>query len=151
MDCKFDDEEGGGGVSFTTDNILHYLGVIEERTLEIIANYQRIMEVSDKEQSKKERVFANNELPMGLDAFIGAAEPVSVNPPRLLDYSSDESGDDEARDFSLKPLHRSDINYSTIASRAPPQGTGRPKRKTVVRGRRGSMFQLKPSSTREIV
>ncbi|KAL7531649.1 hypothetical protein ACHAXR_004153 [Thalassiosira sp. AJA248-18] len=152
LDCKFDEEEGGG-ISITTDNILHYLGIIEERTLEIISNYQRMKEMSDKQPTIKETSFGNDLLPMGLGAFLGAAEPVSVNPPRLLDYSSDESGD-EGMDSSLKPLHRSDINYSKIASRAPPPSMRRGNRKTIT-GRRGSqIFQGRSSmfsSTREIV
>lgn len=138
----------------TTDNILHYLGIIEERTLEIISNYHRMKEMADKENECKKSPFAND-LPMDLNAFIGAVEPVSVNPPRLLDYSSDEDEGEDGMDSSLRPLHRSDINYSKIASRASI-GTGRANRKTMVKGRRGSQMMFHPrtsmlSTTREVV
>ena len=114
LDCKFSENEGG--VSLTTDNILHYLGIIEERTIEIVSSYQRMQEMSDNKHATFGKDLSFDMHP-GLDSMLGA-EPVSVNPPRLLDYSSDESGDDGV-DSSLKPLHRSEINYSRIASRAP--------------------------------
>ena len=157
LECEFDEKEGG--ISLTTDNILHYLGIIEERTMDIISNYQRMTKMSNSEKtniSSYDTAFGKNQplgMSPGLDALIGA-EPVSVNPPRLLDYSSDESGDDGV-DSSLKPLHRSDINYSKIASRALTSvgASSRGNRKTI-NGRRGSlMFQRSSmlSSTREVV
>ncbi|KAL9182288.1 hypothetical protein ACHAXT_012940 [Thalassiosira profunda] len=132
LDCKFDD--GEGGVSLTTDNILHWLGIIEERTLEILSNYQRLPESSeDASNSRAGSSFAKN-LPLGLDAFVGAAEKVSVNPPPLLDDTSVESGD-EGESRSIVPVHRASINYSKIAGHA-----GLLPRRTV-RGRRSSLFQ----------
>lgn len=147
LDCKFDEEEGG--VSLTTDNILRYLGIIEERAMEIISGHHRMKEKAADNNT------ADETLPLGLDAFLGASsEPVSVNPPRLLDYSTDdESGDDGS---VVRPQHRASMNYSKIASRASSVGTGgRGNRKTMVRGsRRTSLFQggrTSMFSTREVV
>ena len=73
---------------------------------------------------------------IGGGAAIGeAAAPISINVPPLLDYSSDESGD-EGVDSSLKPLHRSDINYTKIASILP--------KKKAIPGRMGWIFGLQP-------
>ena len=60
---------------------------------------------------------------------------VSMNPPRLLEYSSDESADDiDDADSSLpKPVHRQDINYSKLVSRASVVKA----RRTALTGRRG--------------
>ena len=68
-------------------------------------------------------------------AIGGAAAPISINAPRLLDYSSDESGD-EGVDSSLKPLHRSDMNYTKIVSILP--------KKKAIPGRMGWIFGLQP-------
>ena len=117
LDCKFEEEEGGG-ISLTTDNILHYLGIIEERTLEIISSYERGKKSGnsdDPHQTNSSNSFGKD-LPLstyhghgsGLKARpIGGSteQALMINPPRLLDYSSDdESADDEGCDSSLKPL-----------------------------------------------
>ncbi|KAL3765624.1 hypothetical protein ACHAW5_008281 [Stephanodiscus triporus] len=124
LNCKFDEE-------LTTDNILHYLGILEERALEIISNYLKTKEFSNGDRA--------NSMPLdkstGGRVAMGAAAPISVNAPRLLDYSSDDSGDEGGESW-MKPIHRSDMNYSKIASIVP-------KRKTIP-GRRGSIFGLQP-------
>ncbi|KAL7430737.1 hypothetical protein ACHAXH_004979 [Discostella pseudostelligera] len=123
LDFKFDDDEGGSTI--TTDNILHYLGVIEEKASEILSKYQRMTGVSQSKSLESDTVGNRDQ---------GGAGPISVNPPQLLDCSSDESGD-EGGESILKPLHRSDINYSKIASALS-------KRKTISSRRRGStIFQ----------
>ncbi len=130
LNCKFDEE-------LTTDNILHYLGIIEERALEIISNYLRAKEMSnglDRSNSSSGDILSS-------EKSTGAA-PISVSAPRLLDYSSDESGD-EGGESSLKPLHRSDMNYSKIASIIP-------KRKTM-NGKRGATFGLQPKRRTSVV
>ena len=140
VDCKF--EEGdGGGISLTTDNILHYLGVIEEKTMEIVSKYE-----STKKVSKHNNSFGK-EFPLtGLEArpIGGATKPPLVNPPRLLDYNTD-SGDDESDEGNLKPVHRSAVNYNKISSRVTAYGA-LPRRKTM--GRRGSSMFVPPPRTR---
>jgi hypothetical protein len=125
MDFKFDDEEGGSAI--TTDNILHYLGIIEEKASEIISKYQRMIGTSGVSGLESQTAAAVRDH--------GVAPPISVNPPQLLDCSSDESGDEGGGESTLKPLHRSDINYSKIASTLS-------KRRTISSRRRGStIFQ----------
>ena len=127
LDCKFEEEEGGG-VSLTTDNILHYLGIIEERTNEIISKYQNMK----KKSNSKEVDEGLRARPIG-GATSGAPR---VFVPRLLDFhsSDDESCDQDTS--SLMPVHRSEINYNKIAKRASAIGSMPNMRKTM--GRRGS-------------
>ncbi|KAL7490053.1 hypothetical protein ACHAW6_016121 [Cyclotella cf. meneghiniana] len=121
LDCEMDPEEGG--ISITTDNVLHYLGLIEEKSINIISNYKNLQMLSDETQ-RKDR--AQN---------VCSLRKVSINPPRLLEYSSDESADDlDDADSSLpKPVHRQDINYSKLVSRAPVVKS----RRKALAGRRG--------------
>jgi len=139
LDCDVDKEEGE--FSVTTDNILHYLGAIEERTMDIIANYQRVKKLSDDERANGSscgKTFGKDQS-LGKCFALVEAEPVSINPPRLLDYSSDESGD-EGADASLRPLHRSDINYSKIVARSSNAGTSSRGNRKTVSGRTGSQI-----------
>jgi hypothetical protein len=125
LDCQPSEEEGEP--SITTDNVLHYLGLVEERAIDIVSNYNRLQALSDNAH-KKRTSFNDN----------GGSRRVSINPPRLLDYSSDENSDDEddASSCLPKPVHRQDMNYSKLASRA---SMAKPRRKTFT-GRRGSLI-----------
>ena len=123
MNCKFDEE-------LTSDNILHYLGIVEERALEIVSKYLRTKNSSNPTTNNNSYGGSNN---MGVGTAARSASTISVNAPRLLDYSSDDSGEEGGE--SLKPVHRTDMNYSKIASTVP-------RRKTV--GRRGSIFGVRP-------
>lgn len=114
--------------------------MIEERTMDIISNYQRSKKMSDDEQAKTPNCVTAFGKVQPLGPSFGALldpEPVCVNPPRLLDYSSEESGD-EGAEASLRPLHRSDINYAKIAARSLTVAASR-GRKTI-NGRTGSQI-----------
>jgi len=43
LDCKVDSQEGE--IAVTTENILPYLGIIEEKTIGIIADYLKMKEM----------------------------------------------------------------------------------------------------------
>ena len=118
-----------GEISITTDNVLHYLGLVEEKAIGIVSNYTRLEDIRDSAQKNKMTFSDNNRSSM-----------LSINPPRLLDYSSEESADDgdDADSYVLKPVHRQSINYAKIAGRASVIAA-KPKRKTIT-GRRGSIF-----------
>ena len=105
--------------------------------MEIISNYLRTRELSNgvRADSSLGGNIPPEKSTGGGAAIGGAASPISIYAPRLLDYSSDESGD-EGVDSSLKPLHRSDMNYTKIASILP--------KKKAISGRRGSIFGLQP-------
>eukprot|EP00985_Skeletonema_marinoi_P015018 scaffold7664_cov89-Skeletonema_marinoi.AAC.2 len=122
LDCKVDSQEGE--IAVTTENILPYLGIIEEKTIAIISEYLKMKEMRQP----------NN---IGMQLMHGGRNTQSclqINPPRLVDYSSDESGDDGDEE-SLKPLHRENINHARISK------TFKGKRKTFNGGRRGSLYR----------
>ncbi len=129
MDVQFDDEEGGSTI--TTDNILHYLGIIEEKASEILSKNQQLANISESKSHESDTIGIREQ---------GVAPPISVNPPQLLDCSSDESGGEEGGESTLKPLYRSDIKYSKIASSLS-------KRKTLGRRKGSTTFQLRRLSS----
>ena len=116
LDCLPDDQERE--LSITTDNIIHYLGLVEEKAIDIVSNYKRLQNLSES-ANKNKLLFTNQSL----------SRRVSINPPRLLEYSSDENSDDEddASSGLPKPMHRQDINYAKMSSRI---SMAKPKRKT---------------------
>lgn len=120
LDCKVDSQEGE--VAVTTENILPYLGIIEEKTIAIISEYLKMREMRHP-----------NRASMHLRNCVRSTQSgLQINPPRLVDYSSDESGDDGDEESScLKPLHRENINHAKMPR------TIKGKRKTF-NSRRGS-------------
>ncbi len=125
LDCKVDTQEGE--IAVTTENILPYLGIIEEKTIAIISEYLKMREMRHP-----------NRASMHLRNSVRSTQSgLQINPPRLVDYSSDESGEDGDEESScLKPLHRENINHAKM-SRASFKG----KRKTFNGGRRGSVYR----------
>jgi len=124
LDCKVDSQEGE--IAVTTENILPYLGIIEEKTITIISEYLKMREMRHP-----------NRASMQLRNSVRSTQScLQINPPRLVDYSSDESGDDGDEESScLKPLHRDSINHAKMPR------TVKGKRKTFNGGRRGSVFR----------
>lgn len=127
LDCKCNDQDGE--TSITTDNVLDFLGLIEEKTIEIISKYRKMKDLSDYTEENPAGYTPNG------PSFSGALNLVAINPPRFLDYSSDESAEDGGE---LMPVHRESINYSKVEARASMMRRNPSKRKTV-NGRRGSM------------
>jgi hypothetical protein len=127
LDCKLDWDEGD--ISITTDNVLHYLVLVEAKAIAIVSNYKRLEYIRGSAQKNKMTFGDNNRSSM-----------LSIKPPRLLDYSSEDSVDDgdDADSYALKRVHRQSINYAKIAVRASVIAD-KPKRKTVT-GRQGSIF-----------
>lgn len=125
LDCKVDSQEGGE-IEVSTENILPYLGIIEEKTIGIVSKYLRVREMRHPERSDV-KLIGNTSGGGGLH----------INPPRLMDYSSDESGDDDDDDDgSCVPLHRSSINVSRIASRSCAPRRHRRRTSTMYSSRR---------------
>lgn len=124
LDCKVDSQEGE--IAVTTENILPYLGIIEEKTIAIISEYLKMREMRHPNRASMQLRNSVRSTQSGLQ----------INPPRLVDYSSDESGDDGDEESScLKPLHRENINHAKMTR------TFKGKRKTFNGGRRGSVYR----------
>jgi len=133
LDCQPSGE--GGELSITTDNVLHYLGLVEERAIDIVSNYNRLQALSDG--AHKNRVQTNGR---------ASSRRCSINPPRLIDTDSDNSEDDSSLP---RPVHRQDLasRASMLASRA---SMARQKRRTTFAGRRNSLAFLNGSSRQSI-
>jgi hypothetical protein len=106
--------------------VLHYLGLVEERAIDIVSNYNRLQAMTDS---------ANNKMSFSDQ---NGSRRLSINPPRLLDYSSDENSDDgDDASSCLRPVHRNDLDYSKLASRA---SMARQSSRKTITGRRGSLI-----------
>lgn len=101
---------------------MHYLGLIEERAIGIVSNYNRLQSMTDSVHKNGSSFTCRN-----------SSRRVSINPPRLLDYSSDENSDegDDASSCQPRPVNIKDLDYSKLASRAE---IARERRKTLRRG-----------------
>ena len=118
------DHETTETISITDTNVLQFLGLIEERTNQILTKYQgcfardmKILGRSDPSQFPTEPAETENEmsnsfsrineekshdkyvmpsvLGVGPEVPIGGGDQIHVNPPRLTDYSSDDNSLDE--------------------------------------------------------
>ena len=108
LDCKVDSQEGGE-IEVSTENILPYLGIIEEKTIGIVSKYLRVREMRHPERSDVKLIGSTGS---------GSGSGLHINPPSF--GSSDESGDDDDDDGDeqsscLKPVHRSNINVSRLS------------------------------------
>ena len=81
LDCKIHSHEGE--ITVTTENILPYLGIIEEKTIGIISKYLKLQEMRQPLSSGLKLIDADAG---GKQAHSG----LHINPPKLVDYSSDE-------------------------------------------------------------
>ena len=118
------DHEMTETVSITDTNVLQFLGLIEERTNEILSKYQgcfardiKILgqcgvsqlpsEIAEAEneisnsfsginqENSNEKYLMPSVLGVGPEVPIGGGDQIYVNPPRLTDYSSDDNSLDE--------------------------------------------------------
>ena len=124
LDCEVDSQENE--IAVTTENILPFLGLIEEKTIALISEYLM----------KKEMRFPNrSRMQVVTEGGRNSQSCLQINPPRLVDYSSDESGDEGDEESScLRPQHRENINHVKITK------TFKGKRKTSKR-RSSVIFQ----------
>ena len=140
LDCKLDQEEGSTPLS--TDNLIHFLGIIEERAVGIVSSYERLKEHdSEKEGSgvaspSVRSMFGRPSIPIGGE--VGATAAV-VNPPRLLDAESSDDDEDDESSQPVQPLHRNQLSEQSV-QRISFKGS---RRRTTIaggNGRRGSLY-----------
>lgn len=101
----------------TDSNMVHYLGVVEQKTNEVLAQYAEIRnallnpsEIKDAPKSPTPVISTvlgvGPKVPMGQDLL-------HVNPPKLDDYQSDdEEGDDDEDD--TRPFTRDELKARTM-------------------------------------
>lgn len=127
---KEDEDGGGSGGSgetlITESNLVHYLGLIEQKANAILAKYtavrQHLMQAPsagsgssanantiELTQSPSKSIVAvlgsGPKIPMGQDL-------VHINPPKLDDYQSDDEDADD--DVEMRPLTRDELKSRTL-------------------------------------
>ena len=112
--------------SVTEANMLQFLGIIEQRTNEILAVYHNIKAKERQRYAEKDSTkgaATPNVLGIGPTIPMGQ-DLIHINPPKLEEFSSDEEGSD-AEDEGTKPLTRDELKTKTFAR----IGKGSKKRK----------------------
>jgi len=130
LDCKISSGDRET-ISITNDNISQYLGIIERKTTEILAHYQRVEQLSQpdeesidcEERRNKRTQFSTNSS--------------MWNPPKLLDISSSDESGDEDDDSSIRPIFLSDIDYSRASASLEKK---REKQRSTMSMRRGNVI-----------
>jgi len=84
----------------------YFLGVIEQRTNEILSAYHKIKLQGGTSNEGLSMPFSKPSI-LGIGPTVPmGGEPLSVNPPKLADYSSDDGSSDEK---DLRPLTREEV------------------------------------------
>ncbi len=151
-------EDRVGEIGINDANMIHFMGLIEERTNEILNDYYRYDKVNAKERGANAAQRVHNLLGPGPQSP-KVEDNVCVNPPKLTDYSSDENSVDEVDDsrpltieeLKLKTLNR--MNRPRKKSLAAMQPPGGRKFGSFMIRRRGSLIipQNLPLSRKPVV
>ncbi len=151
LDCS---EDTSGEISVNEANILHFLGTIEDYTNRILNDHYFIQVNSEQEHEIDDEILSSSKAKDSdqLHYVIGvgptlpmAAESMNVNPPKLLDYSSDENSVDDG-DTGSRPLTLEEVKSKMKARINNQQRRKNPKNENQVNGRRGSILTRRRSS-----
>ena len=102
--------------SVTEANMLQFLGIIEQRTNEILSVYHTIKskeKAKYAEQDNSKGAATPNVLGLGPTIPMGQ-DLIHVNPPKLEEFISDEEGSDR-EDEATKPLTREELKTKTLS------------------------------------
>ena len=147
LDCDVDNDSE---LCINETNMLHYMGIIEEKTNTILDNYYRCKtrEISRKTVETDSEKFNINQpvenAPANSQKQQKHSDTISVNPPKVLDYSSDEHSGDEV-DCS-RPLSIGEIKARALSRVNQPRKKQEPiplvsrRRSSILTRRRGSLL-----------
>ena len=102
--------------SVTEANMIQFLGIIEQRTNEILAVYHNIKTKEKQRYALKDSTkgaATPNVLGLGPTIPMGQ-DLIHINPPKLEEFSSDEENSD-AEDDATKPLTRDELKTKTLS------------------------------------
>ena len=144
IDCEVDDI---GDLCITDANMLHLLGIIEERTNTILIGYHRCKmrtktNINDKCNLSRKPC---NTQPENVKETIQkrSSESMAINPPKVIDYSSDENSCDEndgSRPLSIQELKVKTLNRMNQPRKKPEPPFIMGRRGTILSRRRGSLL-----------
>lgn len=148
LDCNGDNT---GDLSVNEANMLQFLGVIEEHTNQVLNDYYLIRVHENIERGRSNESDSSLEpVETKLQCVLGvgpkmpmAADSMNVNPPKLLDYSSDENSTED-NDVGTRPLKLDEVK-SKISNRINQQRRKGPNTDSQTNGRRGSIFSRRRS------
>ena len=162
LNCKSDIR---GDISITETNMLYFLGIIEQRTNEILSTYYTlksleqstlfdgtddgfdgILPLSEHPAAPTTRSLSMGQHILGIGPTVPMGkEQISVNPPKLSDYSSDDGSVDGDRTSSTRPFTRDEIRSKTEvkamqlkANGESNKASGGNAQRATMRGRRGN-------------
>ena len=117
----------------TEANMMQYLGMIEQRTNEILQLYATVSAPPVEQASKHDQ--SSGADPSALINVLGAGpmtpmgqELIQINPPNLNDYSSEEDSDDD--EIEARPLTHEELKLKTmkVIHRRAANNVGKPMR-----------------------
>lgn len=147
LDCI---DESIGEVSVNEANILHFLGIIEQQTNQILNNFYHNIPVNDLDAENSDTsdiASPQQQDSIKLQCILGvgpktpmAVDTMNVNPPKLLDYSSDENSVEDNNDNGCRPLTLDEVK-SKMITRIGQKRNKAPKPESQFNGgRRGSIL-----------
>jgi len=99
----------------TVANLLYHLGVIEEKSNGILARFHQITSNQRINETMDDSCLSSTTNFLGAGPTLSMQkEVISVNPPKINDYSSDEDSIDE-NEAAIKPLTLSELQQRTEA------------------------------------
>jgi hypothetical protein len=116
----------------TEANMMQYLGMIEQRTNEILQLYATVSAPPADDSRQQDQQGAD---PSALINVLGAGpmtpmgqELIQINPPNLNDYSSEEDSDDD--EIEARPLTHEELKLKTmkVIHRRAANNVGKPMR-----------------------
>ena len=116
----------------TEANMMQYLGMIEQRTNEILQLYATVSAPPVDDSRQQDQQGAD---PSALINVLGAGpmtpmgqELIQINPPNLNDYSSEEDSDDD--EIEARPLTHEELKLKTmkVIHRRAANNVGKPMR-----------------------
>jgi uncharacterized phage infection (PIP) family protein YhgE len=145
------DEDGFGEPLVTESNMVHYLGLIEQKANQILQQYSEAREALAISQSPtKSVVGSESELfspSKSLVSVLGAGpkipmgqELLHVNPPKLDEYQSDDEDFDDGDD--TRPFTREELKAKTL-NRLQRQGRSGPSNSVGVKGKGSNPLQVR--------
>lgn len=154
LDCDLgDDVEDELCINET--NILHYMGIIEERTDAILSTYYTCKTKIKQEEGKVPETKKPGNSSQNNQKQQKSSDPIAVNPPKVIDYSSDENSGDEVD--TSRPLSIKELKAKTISRINQPRKKNDPvplinrRRSSVLSRRRGSLLTTQTLSAKKSV
>ena len=126
-------------------NLLQFMGIIEKRTNSILSNYHRCktrVALHTVKDSNEAVIFKQEVQNKKSSKAQGQNESTALNPPKFVDYSSDENSGDEGD--GSRPLSIEELKAKTLNRINQPRK--KQEQSLLITGRRGSVLTRRRTS-----